>query len=122
MSLQNEADQYFSSINSIAKRMYEDMSETKAVYDKFWPELSEDERDQIINESIIKPEASLRYGSPAATSSISDYGLKTIVDDGCSFRDEHSAPFTFRTPSQRELRLFGITKELPVHHKPKVGN
>lgn len=114
MSLQNAADNYFGSLNSIAKRMHEDMNETKASYEALWSELSREEKDQIFNESIIKPEASLRYASvaPAKPQRVSEYAIKTIVDEGCRFRDEHSAPFSFRTSSQRDLRLFGATKDL----------
>lgn len=116
MSLQNIAEQYFSKINPIAKRLYADINDTKAAYDKLWTTLSEDEKDQIINESIIKPEACLQYNAPnSEMQTPSEYAVKMIVEDNCTYRDEHSAPFTFRTPSQRDLRLFGEIKE-----KPKV--
>lgn len=118
MALQNVAEEYFSKLNSIAKRMYEDMNETKASYDKLWTELEQVEQDEILNESIIKPEACLQYNLlKTEPQHISEFAVKTIVDDNnCTYRDEHSAPFTFRTPSQRDLRLLGAVKEVP---KPK---
>lgn len=114
MSLQNKAEQYFGKLNSMAKRLYEDINETKAAYDTLWTKLSQEEKEEIISNSIIKPEASLQYELVEnVTQDNSNYAVKTIIDDNYTYRDEHSAPFSFRTPSQRDLRIFGTVKETP---------
>ncbi|XP_018329362.2 uncharacterized protein C1orf198 homolog isoform X2 [Agrilus planipennis] len=106
MSLKSIADQYFGSINTMASRLYTDMNETKVAYDKLWLSLSEKEQNQIMNESIIKPEACLQYNTVRCKEiAKEEYAAKTVIDDNCSYRDEHSAPFSFRTPSQRDLTI-----------------
>ncbi|KAK5645993.1 hypothetical protein RI129_004457 [Pyrocoelia pectoralis] len=107
MSLQNEAEKYFSKLNPIARRLHVDLNTTKAAYDKLWSTLTENEQNQILTESIIKPEVCLKYNvTHLNTENKNNYALKVISDDNFSYRDEHSAPFSFRTPSQRDLRLF----------------
>ncbi|KAL3283497.1 hypothetical protein HHI36_006637 [Cryptolaemus montrouzieri] len=55
MDLRKEAEEYFSSLNPIAARIYNDINQTKAAYEDLWNKLSPDEQEQIVNESIIKP-------------------------------------------------------------------
>ncbi|KAF5282830.1 hypothetical protein FQR65_LT02828 [Abscondita terminalis] len=112
MSLKNEAEKYFSKLNPIAKRLHADLNDTKATYDKLWSTLSESEQNQILTESIIKPEVCLKYDLiKNEVDHKTNYALKVISDDNYTYRDEHSAPFSFRTPSQRDLRLFERTNE-----------
>lgn len=111
MALKKIADEYFGSINSLANRIYTDLNETKASYEDIWGSLTEEEKSQIMNETVMKPEICLKYNSKPQTISLKskkkrEYATKFVVDDNCSYRDEHSAPFTFRTPSQRNLTLF----------------
>lgn len=105
MSLQNVADEYFSTLNPIASRLYADLQETRGAYEDLWKKLSPEDQDQILTESIIKPEISIKYDVPQSCRS-DDYAVKVVVDDHCSYRDEHSGPFTFRTKSQRNLTIF----------------
>lgn len=124
MSLKNVAEDYFCNLNSIARRLCTDINETKAAYDELWDKLPQEEKEQIINESIIKPEACLQYTSVTnKTINCKEYALKTIVEDNFSYRDEHSAPFSFRTPSQRDLRIGdGNTEnvQVTISHTKKV--
>lgn len=113
MSLNNIAQEYFSNLNSMAARICVDMNETKAAYDNLWTQLTDDEKNQILTESIIKPEISLKYDIEQNNVPLPNhYGAKLVVDDTCSYRDEHSAPFSFRTQSQRDLTLFQGEKRL----------
>lgn len=126
MSLKTVADEYFSNLNPIASRLYTDLQETKSSYEELWKTLSEKEQQTILSESIIKPEISIKYFTDVQETESRKYGVKVIFDDHCSYRDEHSGPFTFRTQSQRDLSLF--SSEKPKHniehkvrvHKPKV--
>ncbi|KAF5300761.1 hypothetical protein FQA39_LY11006 [Lamprigera yunnana] len=112
MSLKEEAEEYFSKLNPIAKRLHADLTDTKAAYDKLWSTLTENEQNQILTESIIKPEVCLKYNSMNQNiNKMNTYALKIISDDNYTYRDEHSAPFSFRTPSQQDLRLFERTNE-----------
>jgi len=124
MALRNVAAEYFSNLNPIASKIYADLQETKGAYEDLWNKLSQEEQEQILTESIIKPEVSIKYGSPQAQLS-EEYAIKVVVDDHCSYRDEHSGPFSFRTKSQRNLTIFHgeqpktrTTEEL-VKCKPK---
>ncbi|KAF7272675.1 hypothetical protein GWI33_014577 [Rhynchophorus ferrugineus] len=90
MALEKVAEQYFKDLNPMASRIYSDLQDTKEAYEDLWTNLSEEEKDQILNE--IQDE----------------YDLDIVLDD--SFRDEHSAPFSFRTRSQKNLAIFTETK------------
>ncbi|XP_018565899.1 uncharacterized protein C1orf198 homolog [Anoplophora glabripennis] len=116
MSLKTAADEYFSNLNSIAARLYTDLEETKSSYDKLWTTLSEKEQQDILSESIIKPEISIQYSSKEKKSK-NDYAVKLIFDDHCSYRDEHSGPFSFRTQSQRDLNIFQTDKPKVISEK-----
>ncbi|KAJ8955526.1 hypothetical protein NQ318_001355 [Aromia moschata] len=109
MSLKTTADEYFSSLNSIASRLYSDLNETKSSYEELWSTLSDKEQQDILSESIIKPEVSIKYGSKEENPK-AYYAVKLIFDDHCSYRDEHSGPFSFRTQSQRDLSIFQTDK------------
>lgn len=111
MSLKSIAEEYFSNLNPIASRMFQDMDETKMSYQELWPSLSEDQQKQILSESIIKPEVSIKYGSCEEDKDNSKYAVKLIIEDNCSYRDEHSGPFSFRTQSQRDLSIVGKEKK-----------
>lgn len=113
MSLKSAADEYFSNLNPIASRLYQDLEETKSSYENLWTTLSEKDKETILTESVIKPEVCLKYPQHKAESEPRKYGVKLIFDDHCSYRDEHSSPFSFRTQSQRDLHLFHTEKPKP---------
>lgn len=107
------AEQYFSTLNPIAARLHSDITDTKNAYEKLWDQLSPEEQSQIIDESIIKPEVTLKYGIKTAPESKKgqNYGQKIIHDENFVYRDEFSAPFSYKTQSQMDLRVFS---ESPV--------
>ncbi|KAL1512969.1 hypothetical protein ABEB36_002464 [Hypothenemus hampei] len=105
MALENLASEYFRSLNTIASRLHADLEETKGAYEDLWKTLSKEEQDQILTESIIKPEVSVRYKT-SEKKPCDEYAVRIVMDDHCSYRDEHSGPFSFRTKSQRNLTVF----------------
>lgn len=109
MSLKSAAEEYFSNLNPIASRLYSDFQEVKSSYEELWCTLPEKEQQDILSESIIKPEVSLRYVAKEESLK-SNYAVKFVIDDHCSYRDEHSGPFSFRTKSQRDLTIFQTDK------------
>lgn len=52
---------YLYTINPIAERIRKDVDATKDAYQSLWYELSVDEQNKILEESIISPETVLRY-------------------------------------------------------------
>ncbi len=103
------SDEYFRSLNPIAKRIYEDISSTRENYESAWNYLSPEEQNQVINESLIYPDAVLRYSSVDEGKKTMEsfptlkilYGCKILQDEtGAEWRDEHSAPFSWKTSSQ----------------------
>ena len=104
--------EYFQSLNPIAKRICEDLDSTRESYESAWDYLSREEQHQVINESLIFPDAVLKYHlenedqSPVQTFPILklDFASKLIQDEtGAMWKDEHSAPFTWKSPSQLDV-------------------
>jgi len=52
---------YLYTINPIAERIRKDVDATKDAYQSLWYELSVDEQNKILEESIISPETVLKY-------------------------------------------------------------
>lgn len=123
------ADRYFSTINPIAAKIKLDISEVAGAYEHLWTRFSFMEQNDVINETLIRPELVLNYFDHLRSASgkahldecnghlydikhISTYakqrtGLKRIQDDVCGvYRDEHSLPFAMKTKSQIALNLF----------------
>lgn len=119
MALNAVAEEYFRSMNPLASKIHEDIQETKNSYENIWDTLTEKEKAEIINESIIKPEIVLKYAlldtlefdinnPPVRKDNLMsffghEHGLRMIQDENTSYRDEHSAPFLYQTKSQLNL-------------------
>ena len=111
-NLRSFSEDYFRSINPIAKRICEDIRSTQENYETAWSYLSHEEQNQVINESLIYPDAVLKYSlvngeepklaSPKSCLILKNsYGCKILQDEtGVDWRDEHSAPFSWKTSSQ----------------------
>ncbi|XP_061727778.1 uncharacterized protein C1orf198 homolog [Cydia pomonella] len=129
MALSAKAEDYFRTMNPLASKMHEDICEAKNSYENIWDTLTEKEKTEIINESIIKPEISLKYAlldtlefdldnPPVRKDDLMsffgrDHGQRIIQDENTSYRDEHSAPFLYQTKSQLNLCV------LSEHRPPK---
>lgn len=110
-------------------RIRADIDEIADCYEHLWPGFSSAEQADVINETLIKPEAVLQYtnletgnrnsvqiakelgagydGRRLATFARQRTGLKRVQDDLCGvYRDEHSRPFSVKTKSQINLHLF----------------
>ncbi|XP_059046855.1 uncharacterized protein C1orf198 homolog [Achroia grisella] len=119
MALSAIADEYFRNMNPIATKIHEDIVEAKTSYENIWETLTEKEKVEIINESIIKPEIALRYAlldtlefdlndPPVRKDDLMsffgrEHGQRVIQDENVSYKDEHSAPFIYQTKSQLNL-------------------
>lgn len=56
-----QIQEYFAKMNPIAERIYNDIKDTKLNYGKLWDSLNYHEQNDIINDTLIKPEISLHY-------------------------------------------------------------
>lgn len=146
-SMDLAADTYFSSMNLIASKIKADINEISSNYEHLWFEFKPQERNDVINEQLIKPDIMLKYfesskpKSPDNANNSKGYlydgrnlstfakiktGLKKNHDDvsGVSIRDEHSAPFLMKTKSQINLHVFGLADQDVVdgtEKKPQIG-
>ncbi|CAG9854011.1 unnamed protein product [Phyllotreta striolata] len=128
MSLKSEAEIYFKNLNSISARLCQDLEDVKTSYEDLWETIPEKEQQAILTESVIKPEVIIKYNSFVEKSKDDNFAAKLVFDENCSYRDEHSGPFSFKTQSQRDLSILCSKKpekstenriKMPVV-KPKV--
>jgi hypothetical protein len=127
--------------NSIAMKISKDIEEIQSSYEKLWLKMEDSERENIIDEMIIKPEISLRYFDNFSSSSESEDNDQNVkhnkkkvptakkckngyLFDGknlhtyCMLKtdtncwDEHSAPFLMKTKSQ--INMNNLFHEKPI--------
>ncbi|CAL1262639.1 unnamed protein product [Larinioides sclopetarius] len=119
--VREQLENYFSSVNPTSKRMMADIMTCRKEYNNVFEALPDEEQSQLIWKSIVKAEAIEKYEKLPANKIDVEYfpvlrtrpGEKIIVDDdaasgrsfGCTWRDEHSAPFRWETQSQLDLRF-----------------
>ncbi|KAJ0183000.1 hypothetical protein K1T71_000976 [Dendrolimus kikuchii] len=119
MALSAIAEEYFRTMNPLAAKIHEDILEAKNSYENIWETLTEKEKTEIINESIIKPEIALKYAlldtldfdindPPVRKDDLmsffgKEHGQRLIIDENITYKDEHSAPFLYQTKSQLNL-------------------
>ncbi|XP_075988872.1 uncharacterized protein C1orf198 homolog [Anticarsia gemmatalis] len=139
MALGAVAEEYFRTMNPLASKIHEDIEEAKNSYENIWETLTEKEKTEIINESIIKPDIALKYAlldtldfdlndPPVRKDDLMsffgrDHGQRLIQDEHTSYRDEHSAPFLYQTKSQLNLCVLSdcrAPKEKPPTSPPPV--
>ncbi|KAG8231957.1 hypothetical protein J437_LFUL008877 [Ladona fulva] len=137
-SLCSIAEEYFNSINQLARRISADIQVKKEAYEEVWKCLSRKEQRQVMDETIIHPEAVLKYAAYPQDNPDYEYfpklrlqtGEKYVVDEeggkgvSLTWRDEHSAPFSWMTQSQLNLNVLcnktGNTETIqPTKSKPK---
>jgi len=90
-SIQLVADEYLNTLNPIAIRISVDVTSTKEAYEHVWNTLSYAEQRQVIDETIIHPEAVLKYAfersleKPEISPTLNlESDGKFILDDDCS--------------------------------------
>lgn len=133
MALGAFAEEYFRSMNPLASKIHEDIEDAKNSYENLWESLTEKEKTEIINESLIKPDIALKYAlldsldfdindPPVRKDDLMsffgrDHGQKVIQDENTSYRDEHSSPFLYQTKSQLNLCILSDCRT-PKEVKP----
>lgn len=61
IDLELKSTEYFATLNPLARKIHQDVVETKDSYDEMWKKLSAEQQIDIINEALIKPEITLWY-------------------------------------------------------------
>lgn len=123
-------DDYFANLNEISRKISLDIEEIKATYEHIWDDLSREEQIEIINETLIKPELTLKYFDNFSTSSDS---FQNIIDAGDDNSDDRKinlydgkALHTFRYQKtgrkvihDDSIGLFRDEHSAPFTHKTK---
>ncbi|KAF4526953.1 hypothetical protein B566_EDAN015453 [Ephemera danica] len=126
----NYVEEYFHTLNPLAKRIVEEIAHTREAYETLWDALSVPEQRQILDEAIIRPEAVLKYSRSQCKDKeeprIQTGAKYVFYEDGSSgkgikWRDEHSAPFSWLTRSQQDLRIFGSDDPVPSSSHQKLS-
>lgn len=89
-SIQMFADAYFNSLNPIAERISIDVATTREAYENLWHTLSYKDRNQVIDETIVRPEVVLKYSFHAQDKPEIEYfpRLRLQTGDTCVTDDE----------------------------------
>lgn len=116
-NMEDVAKDYFASMNHLARKMIEYNESVKEMYRDAWDGLSWEQQEQLIDQHIIDPNIVAKYSSwKRSEEPLNCFpvfkinsGEKVIVDfehdDGWTWTDEHSAPFSWKTKSQQDLTL-----------------
>lgn len=100
-TLTARAEEYFHSINPIARRIGEDITATKEAYEGLWNTLNIAERNQAINETIIQPEVALKYTLKKVelTKELPEWYPKLCIQTGMKYViDETGSVSTIQSP------------------------
>uniref|UniRef100_A0A1A7Y4J4 Chromosome 1 open reading frame 198 n=1 Tax=Iconisemion striatum TaxID=60296 RepID=A0A1A7Y4J4_9TELE len=135
--------EYFSSINSMAKKIMQEREKIKADYGSSWETMTPQEQDNAIDNSMMDPHIRARYAMHKVDRDevvcypklLIQTGQKIVHfgDEDITWQDEHSAPFSWETKSQLEFSLISgstdqgmsasqtETKASKVPHSTQLG-
>lgn len=108
-------ENYFANLNDLSKKIALDIGEIKATYEHIWDDLSSEEQVEIINETLIKPELTLKYFD---NFSISSDSFCNIIDG----TDENSDDRKVNLYDGKTLQTFQYLKTgRKVIHEESIG-
>ncbi|XP_055639922.1 uncharacterized protein LOC129777579 [Toxorhynchites rutilus septentrionalis] len=111
----NFVENYFANLNDISRKIALDISEIKATYEHIWEDLNSEEQMEIINETLIKPELTLKYFD---NFSISSESFCNIIDGA----DENSDDRKINLYDGKTLQTFQYLKTgRKVIHEESIG-
>lgn len=125
MPLNPSIEDYFKNMTPLARKMHEDVLEAKSAYGNLWESFTENQKIEILNESLIKPEIAIQYATldnfDLSSTPIKkddyisffgqEHGARLVHDDNTIWRDEHSAPFLYQSKSQLNLCVLSEHRE-----------
>ncbi|CAL8314491.1 unnamed protein product [Lota lota] len=113
--------EYFSSINSMARKIMQERERIKANHGSAWEKMTPNEQDNAIDNSLMDPHIRARYAMHRVDREevvcypklLIQTGQKIVHfgDEDITWQDEHSAPFSWETKSQLEFSLISGTTE-----------
>ncbi|XP_053567873.1 uncharacterized protein C1orf198 homolog [Bombina bombina] len=125
---------YFSSLNSMAKKIMQDKEKIRQRYGPEWDKMPPKEQDEAIDKNMMDPQLQTRYAlhrGATEAQPVSCYpvlrtqtGQKVVHfgEEDITWQDEHSAPFSWETRSQMDFNISSSTQEssnAPVHTEQK---
>uniref|UniRef100_A0AAQ5YA94 DUF4706 domain-containing protein n=1 Tax=Amphiprion ocellaris TaxID=80972 RepID=A0AAQ5YA94_AMPOC len=107
--------EYFSSINSMAKKIMQEREKIKAKHGSSWEKMTPQEQDNAIDNCMMDPHIRARYAMHRVDREEVVCYPKLLIQTGqkivhfgeedITWQDEHSAPFSWETKSQLEFSL-----------------
>ncbi|XP_049913867.1 uncharacterized protein C1orf198 homolog [Epinephelus moara] len=107
--------EYFSSINSMAKKIMQEREKIKAMHGSSWDKMTPQEQDTAIDNGMMDPHIRARYAMHRVDREevvcypklLLQTGQKIVHfgEEDITWQDEHSAPFSWETKSQLEVSL-----------------
>ncbi|XP_053193071.1 uncharacterized protein C1orf198 homolog [Scomber japonicus] len=107
--------EYFSSINSMARKIMQEREKIKSKHGSSWDKMSPEEQDSAIDSWMMDPQVRARYAAHRLERPevvcypklLLQTGQKMVHfgEEDITWQDEHSAPFSWETRSQLEFSL-----------------
>ncbi|TMS12371.1 Uncharacterized protein E3U43_017329 [Larimichthys crocea] len=107
--------EYFSSINSMARKIMQEREKIKAKHGPSWEKMTPQEQDSAIDNGMMDPHIRARYAMHRVEREEVVCYPKLLVQTGqkivhfgeedITWQDEHSAPFSWETKSQLDFSL-----------------
>ncbi|KAL7888965.1 hypothetical protein AOLI_G00039390 [Acnodon oligacanthus] len=129
--------EYFSSINSMARKIMQEREKIKEQFGSAWEEMTPAEQDSAIDDGMMDPKIRARYAMHRVDRDEVVCYPKLLVQTGqkivhfgeevdLTWQDEHSAPFSWETKSQMEFSMISGAPEMVVsssvpESKPKTS-
>ncbi|KAM9339527.1 uncharacterized protein C1orf198 homolog [Symphorus nematophorus] len=116
--------EYFSSINSMAKKIMQERKKIKAKHGSSWEKMTPQEQDTAIDNGMMDPHIRARYAMHRVDREEVVCYPKLLIQTGqkivhfgeedITWQDEHSAPFSWETKSQLDFSLTSGSAEQGV--------
>lgn len=107
--------EYFSSINSMARKIMQEREKIKAKHGSSWEKMTPQEQDSAIDNGMMDPHIRARYAMHRVDREEVVCYPKLLIQTGqkivhfgeedITWQDEHSAPFSWETKSQLDFSL-----------------
>ncbi|XP_064847063.1 uncharacterized protein C1orf198 homolog [Oncorhynchus masou masou] len=107
--------EYFSSINSMARKIMQERENIKERHGSDWEKMTPNEQDSAIDNGMMDPHISARYAMHRVDREeiicypklLIQTGQKIVHfgDEDITWQDEHSSPFSWETKSQLDFNL-----------------
>ncbi|XP_068197972.1 uncharacterized protein C1orf198 homolog [Antennarius striatus] len=120
--------EYFSSINSMAKKIMQERENIKAKHGSSWEKMTPQEQDDAIDNEMMDPHVRARYAMHRVDREEVVCYPKLLIETGqkivhfgeedITWQDEHSAPFSWETKSQLEFSLTSGSADQAISATP----